>query len=278
MNRIILASHGGLSAGMKDTVQMILGELPNLYALATLRDETEPITVAARRLLDGFAAEDAVYIVTDVMGGSVNNEMLTLLPEYPAVHLICGMNASLVLTLASNDEALTQDELAECIADAKAQIIDCNLLLKKAAQDEEDDLFSWTGHVGAQRIIVVDDDAANDEMKKSALLLSKPAGVRVNIFTVDKAIAKMPKVEQLDEKIMMIFGNTAALLKFCQAYPKIKEINYGAVANKPGSKAFDQSVFLTPEEQEDTQKLLDMGIKIYSQQTPTFKVVPIDHT
>ena len=67
-------------------------------------------------------------------------------------------------------------------------------------------VFSWTGHVGAQRIIVVDDDAANDEMKKSALLLSKPAGVRVNIFTVDKAIAKMPKVEQLDEKIMMIFG------------------------------------------------------------------------
>ena len=57
-------------------------------------------------------------------------------------------------------------------------------------------VFSWTGHVGAQRIIVVDDDAANDEMKKSALLLSKPAGVRVNIFTVDKAIAKMPKVEQ----------------------------------------------------------------------------------
>ena len=24
-------------------------------------------------------------------------------------------------------------------------------------------VFSWTGHVGAQRIIVVDDDAANDE-------------------------------------------------------------------------------------------------------------------
>ena len=38
---------------MKDTVQMILGEMPNLYALATLRDETEPITVAARRLLSG---------------------------------------------------------------------------------------------------------------------------------------------------------------------------------------------------------------------------------
>ena len=39
-----------------------------------------------------------------------------------------------------------------------------------------------------------------------------------------------------------------------------------------------QAVVQTPEEQADTQKLLDMGIKIYSQQTPTFKVVPIDHT
>ena len=39
----------------------------------------------------------------------------------------------------------------------------------------------------------------------------------------------------------------------------------------------EAQVNLTPEEQADTQKLLDMGIKIYSQQTPTFKVVPIDH-
>ena len=138
-------------------------------------------------------------------------------------------------------------------------------------------VFSWTGHVGAQRIIVVDDDAANDEMKKSALAAEQARRCPGEHLHGGKAIAKMPKVEQLDEKIMMIFGNTAALLKFCQAYPKIKEINYGAVANKPGSVAFDQSVFLTPEEQADTQKLLDMGIKIYSQQTPTFKVVPIDH-
>lgn len=138
-------------------------------------------------------------------------------------------------------------------------------------------VFAWTGHVGAQRIIVVDDDAANDEMKKAALLLSKPAGVRVNIFTVDKTIAKMPKVEQLNENIMMIFGNTASLLRFCKAYHGIKEVNYGAVANKNGSKSYDQSVFLTPEEQADTKQLLEMGIKIYSQQTPTFKIVPIDH-
>ena len=125
---------------MKDTLGIILGELPDLTTLCAYVD---PDITLAQQVKDALARKvpgEEMLVVTDLFGGSVNNEMLTLMPEYPAVHLICGMNASLVLTLASNDEALTQDELAECIADAKAQIIDCNLLLKNAAQDEEDDL------------------------------------------------------------------------------------------------------------------------------------------
>lgn len=142
-------------------------------------------------------------------------------------------------------------------------------------------VFAWTGHTGAQRIIVVDDDAANDELKKSALMLSKPAGVRLNIFTLEKALAKMPKVETLNESIMMIFGNTATLRAFCERWPKIvqevKRINYGGVANKAGARAYDDAIFLTPAEQADTQALLNMGLSIYSQQTPSHKVVPIEH-
>ena len=46
-------------------------------------------------------------------------------------------------------------------------------------------VFAWVGHVGAQRIIIVDDEAASDELKKTALSLSKPAGVRLNIFSLE---------------------------------------------------------------------------------------------
>ena len=132
-------------------------------------------------------------------------------------------------------------------------------------------VFSWTQNVGAQRIIVVDDEAATDELKKTALNLSKPAGVRLNIFTLDKALEKMPKVETLNENIMMIFGNTTSLRKFCEAYPKCKEINYGGIANKENSKQYASAVFLNEAEQADTQKILDLGVKIFMQQTPGHK-------
>lgn len=132
-------------------------------------------------------------------------------------------------------------------------------------------VFAWTGHVSAQRIIIVDDDAATDELKKSALSLSKPAGVRLNIFTLEKTLAKMPKVETLNENIMMIFGSVATLKAFCDAYPKIKEINYGATANRPGTKQCGQSVFLTEQELAASKELLGRGIRIFIQQTPSHK-------
>lgn len=138
-------------------------------------------------------------------------------------------------------------------------------------------VFSWVQHTGVNRIIIVDDEAANDELKKTALGLTKPANCRLNIFTLSTALNKMPKVETLTDSIMFIFGNTKTLVAFCKAYPKLKEVNYGALANKPGSKQYDQSVFLTPEEQADTQALLDMGVKLYMQQTPSHKLTLLDH-
>ena len=140
MNQVILASHGGLAAGMRDTVELIVGEVPNVHVLSTTRDETEPISVRARRLLKGFDPADAVYILTDVMGGSVNNEMITLLPEFPQATLLCGTNACLALNLASAEEALSDGEIEEFLEEARGQIVNCNKLLRQAAENEEDDL------------------------------------------------------------------------------------------------------------------------------------------
>lgn len=141
MNKIILASHGGMSAGVKDTVQMVLGDLPNLYTVATTRDETESILVTTRRLLESFEESDKVYILTDVIGGSVNNDMLTLLADYQNLTIICGMNLSLVLPLALAVEPLSEQELKDLIQQAREQIVNCTEMLQKAMIEEEEDVL-----------------------------------------------------------------------------------------------------------------------------------------
>lgn len=132
-------------------------------------------------------------------------------------------------------------------------------------------VFSWTKAMGVSRIIIIDDVAAKDEMKKISLSLSKPSGVKLNIFTVEDALSKMVKVESLNENIMLIFGGTNSTLRFCEAYPKIKEINYGGIAKKGNSEQYSNAIFLTEEELNDTKKLKGLGIKLYMQQIPSSK-------
>ena len=132
-------------------------------------------------------------------------------------------------------------------------------------------VFSWSKSLQINRILVVNDEAANDEFKKMSLELSKPQGIKLNIFTVENTLTKISKIEALSENIMMIFGNTKDVRQFCESYSNVKEINYGGIIKKEGSKHFSNAIFLTENEIEDAKVLKSMGIKQFMQQVPTSK-------
>ncbi len=132
-------------------------------------------------------------------------------------------------------------------------------------------VFSWSKSLQINRILVVNDEAANDEFKKMSLELSKPQGIKLNIFTVENTLTKISKIEALSENIMMIFGNTKDVRQFCESYSNVKEINYGGIIKKEGSKQFSNAIFLTENEIEDAKVLKSLGIKQFMQQVPTSK-------
>ncbi|EGP5071856.1 PTS sugar transporter subunit IIB [Enterococcus faecium] len=132
-------------------------------------------------------------------------------------------------------------------------------------------VFSWSKSLQINRILVVNDEAANDEFKKMSLELSKPQGIKLNIFTVENTLTKISKIEALSENIMMIFGNTKDVRQFCESYSNVKEINYGGIIKKEESKQFSNAIFLTENEIEDAKVLKSMGIKQFMQQVPTSK-------
>ena len=307
MNQIILASHGGLAAGARDTLEMVLGNVSNVHVVSLARDDKEPITNDVEKLIAGFAPDDAVYVCTDMLGSSVNNSMVELMNKSGRITVISGMNMPLVLSLAISPEPVLGKALQNLIVEARSGLRNCALseedeqklvapAKKKAAAPAINNgpanivlvrldyrllhgqvVFSWVNTVGAQRIIVVDNAAATDEVKKGALKLAKPAGVRLNVFTVERALSKMAKLNTLGENVMFVFGNTRELLEFCSSY-KFPEINFGATANHDGAEQIGgsgSSVFLDASEKADTNKLMDLGIKIYVQQTPTHQRVDL---
>lgn len=298
MNQVILASHGGLATGALDTVRMIVGEAPNVHAVTLERDDKEPITAKVEALVKGFSPDDAVYVLTDMLGSSVNNSMVEYQAAHPDITVIAGMNMPMVLTLALSDGPLDAAAVRDLVSEGRRGIVDCAhpdapesaapAAATKRPQANHGPakivltrldyrllhgqvVFSWVSSVGAERIIVVDDDAATDDVKKGALRLAKPAGVRLNVFTVDRALKKMAKLNTLGEKVMFVFGTTSELRRFYESC-KLGDVDLGATANHDGAEMIGgkgSSVFLDAAQKADVNALLDMGVKVYVQQTPT---------
>ena len=135
--KIILVSHGKLSAGMLHSVQMIVGENPDVSCMGMLPGEHyQPMVDEVERQLK--ENPDTQYIVVaDLLGGSVCNGMTTL-TGYPNIKLIAGMNMGLVISLILSPGALSDEEIDAKILEAKD--MNHRVLLEKT-EDREEDFF-----------------------------------------------------------------------------------------------------------------------------------------
>lgn len=139
MNQILLASHGDLAKGMLQTVSMLIGELDNIYAFSSYRDDENALLYRINEKIKTFNKSDEIYILTDIFGGSVNNEVLTLLNQ-PNITLIAGMNLGLVVGIATQADKINESELNRIIQESQQGIINCNAFLEKEMHRKGDDL------------------------------------------------------------------------------------------------------------------------------------------
>ena len=98
MSRVIYASHGGLSKGMKDSVSMIVGDLAKdveTYSLLPGRNPNEYVNELKERISTSL---EEFIIVCDIKGGSVYNALIQLL-DMDNVEIISGMNMNIILEL-----------------------------------------------------------------------------------------------------------------------------------------------------------------------------------
>lgn len=134
MRYILLASHAYLAEGMKSSVEMVTGKQENLRAVCAYTEETPDFKAYLENVIDGLQSGDELVIVTDVLGGSVNNEA-SQFGSRPNVHVVAGMNLALVLNLVINGQADTRTLIEDSICAAREQIMYMN---RERSGEEED--------------------------------------------------------------------------------------------------------------------------------------------
>ena len=121
MAKIILASHGGLSKGMKDSVSMIVGDLAKDVETYGLLPGENPEDFYQEVLNEAKESEELFLILCDVKGGSVHTA-LSKLAVLDNVMVFSGMNMGLVLdvvmrSMNGNLELADANDLIEAAKD-----------------------------------------------------------------------------------------------------------------------------------------------------------------
>ena len=120
MRKFLLASHGNLAYGMKNTIEMIAGARDDIQAIGAYTKEIPDLKAYMDAYMKNRDEDEELVIVTDLLGGSVNNEM-SQYRMLPNVYVVAGMNAALVLNLIMGEDSI-EKLIGESIQAAREQI------------------------------------------------------------------------------------------------------------------------------------------------------------
>ena len=114
MTGIILASHGGLAEGVKQSAGMVFGPQEDLVAV-TLLPEDGPDSFRAKleAAVNTLSNKEEVLFLVDLLGGTPFNQSVLLSTKLSQeCRVFTGTNLPFLLTILFDRE----DSLAECVA------------------------------------------------------------------------------------------------------------------------------------------------------------------
>lgn len=127
---------------------------------------------------------------------------------------------------------------------------------------------AWTKTVNPDRIIVVSDDVARDDLRKSLIEQAAPPGVKANVIPVSKMIevAKDPRFGAT--KAMLLFETPQDALRTIEGGADIKEINMGSMAHSLGKVVVSNAIALGKDDVDTLEKLKAKGVKFDVRKVP----------
>ena len=138
MQSILLISHGGMAAGVKDSLTMFFGkQLPQFETLSLTSDMgADQFGDQLKEKVNELMNDDGVIIFADLLGGTPFNQAALLVND--KVDPIAGMNLPMIMELLATRE-FSQNDIDHLAAVGQQGIVNAKILLANDSEDVDDD-------------------------------------------------------------------------------------------------------------------------------------------
>lgn len=130
--------------------------------------------------------------------------------------------------------------------------------------------MTWTNTLGANLVIVANDDVAVDEVQQNLMDMVLPESAESRFFTLDKVIRIIDKAAPR-QKILLVVRNPQDALKLVEGGVPIKKINVGNMHFEEGKKQISSTVSVDEKDIETFKKLDKLGVELEVKGVPSDK-------
>ncbi len=129
-------------------------------------------------------------------------------------------------------------------------------------------VVGWTSALGANHILVADNEAAEDELQRTLWRMAAPANVKVTVLGVVSAAQALLRYAFGSDRLLLLVRGPHALLGLLQEGVKVERVNIGNVRSADGRVRLARGLHATPDELLAWRKLDLAGLTMEIQWLP----------
>lgn len=134
----------------------------------------------------------------------------------------------------------------------------------------------WANSLKLTRIMVANDEVAQDEMRKTVLRMAVPAGMHTSIIPVERAARQILDGRYANQRVLLIVSSPADIIRLLDFGLPITQFNIGNMGGKEGTKQLKKYVNVTYEQEGQLRSLLARGVEITTQLVPQNQMTHLD--
>lgn len=126
---------------------------------------------------------------------------------------------------------------------------------------------TWVNHLGANLIVVANDEVADDEVQQNLMDMVVPDVIGTRYFTLQKTIDVIHMASE-DQLIFMVCRTPQEVLKLVEGGVPIKKVNIGNMHFSEGKQQVTSTVSLDESDKEAFRKLHKLGVQLEIRRVP----------
>ncbi|SJZ80132.1 PTS galactosamine transporter subunit IIB [Anaerorhabdus furcosa] len=127
---------------------------------------------------------------------------------------------------------------------------------------------TWTKTIGANLIVVCDDEVANDQIQQQLMTFTaKSSGVGIRFFTVEYTADIIGNAAP-EQKIFLVVRTPETVRRLIEYGVTLKDVNVGNMHFSNGKRALTKKVYVDDQDMADLVFARDHGSNVYCQDVP----------